>query len=788
MIQVPRTSIQVNPNNKQRGRKNRPMKNIKNLIVICVLGMGFGAKAPALASQEEQPAARKDQPAAYLNAKLPIEQRIEDLLGRMTLEEKIGQLMMRASSGCMKDRTESVTDNADLIKALSQKDPKSIIADVLQGRVGTIHHVETLKDANAFQRIARQSRLGIPVLMCVNGNGWTAEDTTIFPAPLSQASTFDPAVAEAIGRATGIETRATGLNWNEAPTVDVARDPRWGRMGETFGEDVLLVSDMSEAAVRGMQTRTPEGWVTVAATAKHLVGGGQSVDGFNNRPFVLNEWELRTHFLPPFERCVKAGLLMIMAAHNETLGIPCHSSRYLLTQILRGEWGFEGAVSSDWGVMNSLVTFYHVVPDMKGAMAAAMNAGVDVYMIGTQYAEPLQAAIQAGAVDPKLIDQAVRRILRVKFLVGLFDQPLADPARMKEILRCTAHRQVALEAARKGIVLLKNRKDLLPLEQPRRILVTGPNAANAAMLGDWVLKPHQANAITVLRGLREQAPAGTTITHIDSGESYSITDDAIAGAVKAARDCDVVVAVVGDMPLRGHDRRTSGENCDRIQLNLPGRQDDLLRALYATGKPVVVVLINGRALCVKEHVDKAAALLEAWEPGESGGQAIAEILYGKVNPSGRLPVTIPRMEGQIPIVYNCKIRNPHAPLYWFGDGLSYTTFNYSNLRVPAKLEANQPLKVEVTVTNTGKRAGDEVVQVYTHQLVCSTIPPNKELKGYTRVSLQPGESKEVTVEIPFDRLANWNPALKHVVEAGDFDLMVGSSKARFSVAQTVEVK
>jgi len=767
------------------------MNQLLNLITISVLCVTFAVEVPTRASADEQPAKRTDQPAAYLDAKLPIEQRIEDLLGRMTLEEKLGQLMMDGGGPSLADRTENLTNDTD-IKILAQKDARGLLAEFQQGRVGSTLQVLTLKEANAIQRIARQSRLSIPVLItndAIHGDGWTNEDTTIFPTPLTQASTFDPALAEAIGRATASETRAIGVRWIDAPTVDVARDPRWGRMGETFGEDVLLVSDMSEAAVRGMQTRTPEGWFTAAACPKHLVGGGQSVNGFNNRPFVLNEWELRTHFLPSFERCVKAGALMIMAAHNETLGIPCHSSHFLLTQVLRQEWGFEGAVTSDWGAVDGLGVTFHSVHNLNEAVAAAMNAGIDVYMIGPHYAAPLQAEIKSGHIDPKRIDQAVRRVLRVKFLLGLFEQPFADPARMKEILHSEAHRQLALDAARKGIVLLKNQNNLLPLEQPRRILVTGPNAANASVLGDWVLKPHEASAISVLRGMREQAPAGTTIAYAETGDIHSITDDAIAGAVKAARDCDVVVAVVGELSLRSDlNRMTCGENHDRFQINLVGRQDDLLRALYATGKPVVVVLVNGRALCVNEHAVKAAALVESWEPGEAGGQAIAEILYGKVNPSGRLPVTIPRTEGQIPIYYNRKMATYYDPLYWFGDGLSYTTFSYGNLRVPAKLEANQPLKVEVTVTNTGKRAGDEVVQVYTHQLVCSTIPPLKELKGYARVSLQPGESKAVTVEIPFDRLANWNPALKHVVEAGDFDLMVGSCKAQFTVAQTTEVK
>jgi beta-glucosidase len=751
----------------------------------------------ALAGAAELPAAPAN--ATYRDPKVPIDERVDDLLARMTLDEKIGQLMMGCGGGSMGARTETLTNDAD-IKELARKDAGSYLAEIQQGRIGTILQVMTLKDANAIQRVAQQSRLGIPVLIAtdaIHGAGWTDEDTAIFPASLGVASSFDPAIAEAIGRASAIEARATGARWIFAPNIDVARDPRWGRMGETFGEDVLLVSDMGEAFVRGMQAPTPEGWFTVAACAKHLAGGGQPVNGINNAPFALNEIELRTNFLPPFERCVRAGILSIMAAHNETLGVPCHSSRFLLDQVLRREWGFRGMVVSDWGDVDGLMSKHSSVANLNEAVAVSLGAGVDVYMLGQHYGQAMRAEIQAGRLDPKLIDQAVRRFIKIKFQVGLFDQPYTDLAKMKEILHSAAHRQLALDAARKGIVLLKNQDALLPLEQPRKILVTGPNAANAAILGDWALGRFEPGAISVLRGMREQAPAGTTIAYADTGDLYSITNASIAGAAKAAQDCDVVVAVVGEVSLRSWGKRmTCGENHDRSRLNLFGRQDDLLRALYATGKPVVVVLVNGRALCIEEHVAKAAALVEAWEPGEAGGQAIAEILYGKVNPSGRLPVTIPRHEGQLPIFYNHKkanfqVRNANEngdPLYWFGAGLSYTTFRYTNIQVPARLAAHQPLKITVTVANTGKRAGDEVVLVYCRDLVRSTVPPVKELKGYARISLQPGEAKEVSVEIPFDRFASWNPELKKAVEAGQFEILIGSGKAGFTVDQTVDVK
>lgn len=727
----------------------------------------------------------------YKNKTAALDDRIQNLLSKMTLDEKIGQLMMGIGKSKLSERTELLTGDDD-VRKLAEEHPDSYLNKVLAGRVGAVLQVMSRKDADIIQRAASQTRLGIPILIgtdAIHGVGWTDEQTTTFAAPINMGATFDPNLVERINRATAKEMMALGLRWNYWPNVDISRDPRWGRQGETFGEDTLLVGDLGEAAVRGLQFAREDGTPATAACIKHFVGGGQAVNGRNLSPFVLNQWEIRTSFFPPFERCVNAGAMTVMAAHNEVLNVPCHTSRWLLDEVLRREWKFDGFIVTDWGDIDSVVRRHVTAESLPEGVRQGIEAGIDMFMLGDHYGVALKKLVEQQKVTMELLDRRVAAVLKIKFELGLFDQPVGVPDTEMQVLRCQEHLDISLESARKSIVLLQNNQWILPLKKEQKILITGPNAANAAILGDWVLQPLEKNAVTIVDGLRRLLPDGETVEHVDSGDIHSITDQRIADVKAAAAECDVIVFAGGEMSLRSwHEKRTCGENFSRTRLGLFGRQEELLQELYKTGKPVVLVLVNGRALCIEEHVAKSTAIIEAWEPGEFGGQAIAEILCGKVNPSGRLPVTIPRHEGQLPIFYNHKQRmmeltpchEENEPLFWFGHGLSYTTFAYSDLSVPTTVSNADPsVSVSVTVKNTGPRDGDEVVLIYARDLVASTVPAGKQLVAYRRIHLKSGEAKSLTVEIPIKQFAIWNQQLQHVVEPGEFDIMVGDQKSRF---------
>jgi len=758
------------------------------ISLACLLG-------PALCFAIE-PAA----PPPYRDASLPIEMRIDDLLARMTLEEKAGQMSQFVGPGDLRKHAKRLTPQADPGTASGfYKDVGAAeLSRMIQaGLVGSLLNVSVEGEINEVQALARQSRLGIPLLIgadAIHGNGLVG-GMTIYPTPLTLAATFNDALVEQVARQTAAEMRAHGSHWTFSPNVDVARDPRWGRTGETFGEDTYLVSRLGAAMVRGYQGKSLADPGSVLSCLKHLIAGSVPVNGLNFAPTDISERTLRSVYLPPYLAGIAAGAGSLMAAHQDLDGVPCHANAWLLEDLMRGEAGFRGFVVSDWTDVSRLVTVHRVAADFKEAVFQSVTAGLDLHMHGPDFAPALIALVREGRLSEARLDASVRRLLRAKFQLGLFENSHTDPALLAQVVRRADHRQLALEAARQGIVLLKNSAGLLPLDPARhaRVLVTGPLADSTAVLGDWVYPQPRGHILTVLDGLRAVAPKGVELVFADLGNTVRTTPpEKIAAAVAQAREADVIVAVVGEKATRfpgDGDAKTSGENTDRSDLELFPDQLALLHALLATGKPVVAVLINSRPLAIEWVAETLPAIVQAWEPGAEGGQAVAEVLFGAVNPSGRLPITMSRGAGHLGAFYNHKpgqyfkkyALGETGPLFPFGHGLSYTTFAYTNLCAPARLAPGQPVGFSVDVTNTGARAGDEIVLAYVNDVVASVTVPVRELKAYQRVSLAPGETKTVTLTIDAGQLALFNRRMERVVEPGDFDLFVGDQRTRFTV-------
>ena len=742
-----------------------------------------------------------DQPV-YKDPKAPIEQRVEDLLSRMTLEEKIAQITT------LWNRKQAVlTAAGDFDAAQAKKLFPAGIGQVarpsdLRGGGNPYEHPyrnarETVALVNAMQHFAlKDTRLGIPILFHEEGlHGYVARDATSFPQAIALASSWDPDLLTRIFTVDAREMRARGAALALAPVVDVARDPRWGRIEETYGEDPVLVSSMGIAAVRGFQGNSlPLAHDRVFATLKHMTGHGQPESGTNVGPADVTERTLREVFFPPFATAITLGhALNVMPSYNEIDGLPSHANYWLLHDILRGEMGFTGAVDSDYEAIEQLQELHHVEPDLVHAAARALHAGVDFdNPDGAAYAK-LPEALAAGLVKQDEIDTAVRRMLRLKFLAGLFENPYADAAYAEKITNNAEARVLAVEAARKTTVLLKNDGTLpLHIDGLKTLAVIGPNAA-VVQLGGYSNVP--AHSVSLLEGVK--AKVGTRV-HIVTAEGVRLTDKGdwysddvvpanrdenlarIKEAASVAQGADAIVLAMGGSGATSREGWANNHLGDRLDLGLTSQQDDLARAMFALGKPVVVVLINGSPLSIPEVAEKTNALVEAWYPGQEGGTALADILFGDANPGGKLPVTIARSVGQLPMFYNQK---PSAhrgylfaskdPLFPFGFGLSYTTFEIGAPQVPEHVSAKSPTKVSVEVRNTGKVAGDEVVQLYIHQIVASVTRPVKELKGFRRVSLAPGESKTVDFMLTGEAFSLWNEQMKHVVEPGAFEIMSG---------------
>ncbi len=740
-------------------------------VVTC--GIAFFALLPAVLvsptsvrAQQAQPAVGAD--AIYRQANAPIEKRVDDLLGRMTLEEKVRQLDLYAGAKALVDKRKDSTHAAADAVFLPEK-AQALFGDL---GVGGIHDLyPTPEQSNAIQRwVISHNRLGIPVLFIEEGlHGF--DTGTVFPAPINLAATWNPMIARQTGAAIASEARATGVGMILAPVLDVARDPRWGRVEEDFGEDPYLTGQLGLAYVRGAQGESLNSDATVVAEPKHFVGHGSPEGGTNTSPVHIGERELRTVMLKSFEPAIRQGHAMgVMAAYHEIDGIPITDDPFVLKTILRQEWGFQGFVLSDLGAIRRLYTVHDVAATPKDAVCMAIRSGVDMQFYDFDhdvFQNALIDCVREGSLSQADLDEAVRSVLRVKFALGLFDQPFVDSGLNAKVHRSQAHLAVSLESARESMTLLKNNGNLLPLSKSiQRIAVIGPNA-DVARYGDYEMESN-GERISMLQGIRLMVPQSTVT--FDAGKD-------IPSAVAIAKQADIVILGMGEQ------QGISGEGFDRSNLDLPGNQEQLLEAVVATGKPVVLVLENGRPLTIgwaKEHVP---AILEAWYPGEFGGKAIAETLFGDNNPAGRLTITFPRSTGQLPDFYNSDpsrmekyVDDNGKPLFPFGFGLSYTTFRYGHLAVePPAPGSHDDVQVTVEVTNTGSREGDEVAQLYMREDVTSVETPRRSLEGFSRIHLKPQETKTVSFRIPQEQLAVWNVEREWAVEPGTFTLWAGGS-------------
>ncbi len=726
----------------------------------------------------------------YLNAQLPIEDRVNDLLQRMTLEEKVGQMCQYVFPKDVSVSGDPPAADADDFSVQYTSEERQVIPDLIRrGCIGSILSETDPERLNALQRLASNSRLGVPLLFATDAIHGNAMHTgsAVYPAPISLAATWDCDLAERIARATALELRASNLHWTFSPNVDVARDGRWGRFGETFGEDPYLIGELGKAMVRGYQGDLSNPNEQVLACAKHFIAGGEPPNGINIASMDLSERALREVFLPPFQAAVEAGVETVMAAHNDVNGIPCHGNFYLMTEVLRDELGFKGFIVSDWTDIPRLFTLHRVATSVKEADRMAVESGIDMHMHGPGFLEPICEEVRAGTLPEFVIDAAARRILTAKFRLGLFEhlqvEPPPTPVRPE-------NQALALEAARKSIILLRNEDQLLPLSPTRGpILVTGPNAHNQSILGDWVMPQPPENIVTVLDGIRALAGSGTAVTYYDCGDLLAIGEEQIQQAAQMAAQAAVAVVVVGENPLRYTKTKTEGENVDRSDLDLPGQQLQLVQAIAATGTPVVMVLVNGRPLSIPWVEGHIPAIVEALHPGMQGGQAVAEVLFGVTNPSGRLPFTVPYTVGQIRAIYNHRPSDyfrkyrltPNEPLYPFGFGLSYTRFAYSHLQVPAQVISGEPAPVQVEVTNIGDRAGDEAVLLYLHDSYSSVTTPVRQIQGFQRVHLEPGQTQTVHFTLQPDQLALYNARMQRVIEPGEFEIYVADQTAAFEV-------
>jgi beta-glucosidase-like glycosyl hydrolase len=766
------------------------------LRTTLALVVGAGAAVAAAVGGEE--------PVLYKDASQPVAARVEDLLGRMTLDEKVAQLQ------CLWQDKNLLLDEAG--RFVPEKAPAVMPHGIghiarpsdnfMRGEAGVLPGRtpgETVELVNAIQRyLTEETRLGIPAMMHEEGlHGFQARDATVFPQAIALAATWDPGLIERVYTLVAREIRVRGAAQALTPVVDVARDPRWGRIEETYGEDPYLVSEMGLASVRGFQGRSlPLAADRVFATLKHMTGHGQPESGTNIGPADISERVLRDVFFPPFERAVReAGVMSVMASYNEIDGVPSHVNRWLLTDMLRDEWGFEGYVVADYFAIPEVHRRHHVAESVEDAAAQALAAGVDVELPNPDAYAHLADLVTEGKVSEELVDRSVRRVLRAKFLAGLFENPFADAAAAETLTGNQEARDLAERVAEKSIILLKNEGGLLPLDAAGlgRVAIVGPNAAEA-ILGGYSDVPRQA--VSLLEGARAylgdvvevvHAP-GVKITEARNwwADEVTLADPVenrrlIGEAVALARTADVVIVAVGDNEQTSREGWSEQHLGDRTSLGLVGEQDELVRSIVDTGVPTVVVLIHGRPLAVTWIAEHVPAVLDAWYVGQEGGTALARALFGDVDPGGKLPVTIPRSVGQVPVFYNHKptarrgyLFDTAEPLWPFGYGLSYTTFELEALTVePARIRRDGTATVSVDVVNTGERAGDQVVQLYVHDSYSSVTRPVKELKGFERVSLAPGERRTVSFTVGPEALRFHDRAMQRVVEPGEFELMVG---------------
>jgi beta-glucosidase len=731
----------------------------------------------------------------YLDSSKSHVDRLTDLMSRMTLEDKVYQMNQFVGLDHMRKAEKNLSPE-DLLNNDAQGFYKGVFStDVMkmteEGKIGSFLHVLTAEEGNLLQELANKSRLKIPVLIgidAIHGNALFS-GATVYPSPITLASTWSDKFLFDVGRQTALEMRATGSHWAFTPNIDVLRDPRWGRVGETFGEDPFMVGNLGASMINGFQLNDFTGTNKVIACAKHMLAGSEPINGLNAAPMDISLRTLKEVYLPPYKKAIDAGVYSIMAAHNELNGIPCHMSSWLMTDLFRNDWGFEGFYVSDWMDIERIETLHRVAKNLKEASFLAVNAGMDMHMHGLDFPEAVIELVQEGKLPISRINEACSKILMAKFKLGLFENRLVDIEMISQRIFTPSHKFTALETARKGIILLKN-SNLLPLNKvktPKKILVTGPNANNQSILGDWHAAQPEENVTTIFEGIKELGESkGYNVSLHNSGENIrKISDVNIKNTLEASKDADYVVVVVGDNSMRYKWKdKTAGENMDRAELNLAGKQLQLVKSLKEINKNIIVVYVNGKPISEPWIQDNIPSVIEAWEPGNLGGQAVAEIIFGDINPSGKLPLTVPRSVGQIQMIYNHKPSQyfhkyafeKNKPLYPFGYGLSFTKFNYTKPKLlNSKFDKNAIIKVQLEVTNIGEMDGDEVVQLYIRDKVSSATRPVKELKGYKRVHLKVGETKKVTFEIIPESLAFYDIDMNYVVEPGAFNIMTGSS-------------
>jgi len=726
----------------------------------------------------------------------------------MTLEEKIAQLGSIHAHRLIEDGQFSRGKARELLRnGIGQITRMAGIVDIRPEKAAEL--------ANEIQKFLKEeTRLGIPAMIheeCLSG--FTTWGATVFPQAIGMGSTFDPDIIQNATSVIGKQMRALGAHQGLSPVLDIPRDPRWGRTEETFGEDPYLVSRMASAYIKGLQGEDfPSG---IIATAKHFPAYGISEGGRNLAPARVSERELREVFLFPFEVAVReAGVGSVMNAYHEIDGVPCAASRFFLTRILREEWGFEGLVVSDYGAVRMLENFHRVAGSAKEAAVKALEAGIDVELPDADcYGEPLLEAVREGLISEEVINESVRRVLEVKLLLGLREKESIeiDPQKVKESFDTPEDRELSREVARKSMVLLQN-DGVLPLRKDLgTIAVIGPNAQSTRNLhGDYSYTVHvpsvqklkgeevagedAVRTVSVLEGIKSKVSANTKVLYAQGCDLLDTSCDGFEEALELAAQSEVIVAVMGENSGL-FKNSISGEGSDRVDLDLPGVQKELLQALKETGKPLVLVLVNGRPLSLNWEKENISAILETWYPGEEGGNAIADVLFGDYNPGGKLPISFPQSVGQIPVYYNRKpssfgeyISTDARALFPFGHGLSYTEFSYSDLKItPPQVNSLEEVKVSFKVKNTGSREGDEVIQLYICDRVASVERPVKELKGFKRLTLQPGEEREVMFTLFPEQLAFYDEFMRLIVEPGVFEVMIGSSSEDIRLSGEFEV-
>ena len=689
----------------------------------------------------------------------------------MTLEEKLGQLQQLDghADGRLKD------EHPELVR---------------KGQLGSTLNVRGARNTNELQRIAvEQTRLKIPMIF---GFDVIHGYRTVFPIPLGEAATWDPAAVERSAAIAAKEARAAGVHWTFAPMVDIARDARWGRIAEGSGEDPFLGSAMARARVLGFQGSDYSAADKVVACAKHWVAYGAAEGGRDYNTTDLSERTLREVYLPPFKAALDAGVGTFMSAFNDLNGVPTSANPFTLTQILRGEWKFDGIVVSDYESVKELIN-HGLAANEKEAAVAGLDAGVDMEMVSRLYNKHGVDLLKERKLSLATIDEAVRRILRIKFRLGLFEKPYADEVRERNSIFTPEHLAAARELAARSFVLLKNNGDVLPLSKSlKSIAIVGPLAdSQKEVIGSWTGDGKPEDAVTLLAGIKSKVSPQTKVVYAQGCDVPCLSTSGFDEAARAAAGADFTIVAVGESA------EMSGEAASRSSLDLPGKQLDLVRAIHSSGRPYAVVLMNGRPLTLNEIHEIAPAILETWFAGTQAGNAIADVLFGDVNPGGKLPVTFPRSVGQVPLYYNHKntgrppdannkytskyLDVPWTPLFPFGYGLSYTRFKFSNLQLSAqRIRPDGSLTATVELENVGPRAGDEVVQLYIRDVYASVTRPVKELKGFQRVTLQPGEKKRVEFKLSSGELGFYNREMKFVVEPGEFKVMVGPNSAELT--------